>query len=296
MQDSTKKQLQRATLDWLGASADRSQGTLARLTGVNPAYISRIANGTWDDKLPGIAQWNKLGSFFQVSHHIDSINYLNIVSACATAQEEGGRVAIDGYTGAGKTYALRRYQKANANVYLIQANPSMTRRAFVWEIARQVGIDKLSSSLYALLQDVITRLENKAVPALLIFDEIEYLPESAYHIIKTLMDNLEGRVGFVVSGIFRESLEKSANRGKPGFPQMLRRVGHSWLEMQRIDKKDVRSLCEQNGIMDASVVGWLMANARDYDALATYVKDLVKVSEKNTKPINIQLCETLFMR
>lgn len=295
MQEEIKLQLQKEVKAWLGASASRSQEGLSKLTGVNTSYISQIANRKWNARYPGLPQWNKIASFFRVEHHIDSVNYRSIIAACSQAHTNSTRLAIDGYTGAGKSYALRRYQRDHTNVYLVQCNPAMTRRAFAWELARQVG-SKPYDSLYNMLIDVVKKMEHKSEPVLLIFDEIEYLPDSAFHIIKTLMDNLENRVGIVVSGIFRAKVERKAKRQDPGWPQLMRRIEHSWLDMKGVHPADVMSLCGQNMIEDPNVIKWLVANAKNYDALTTYVKTLVDVSFKTKQPISTSLCETLFMQ
>lgn len=294
MDNNTKINLRSYCIDWLGSDASRTQADLSRKTGVDKAYISQIVGEKWTDTVPSLKQWNKLAIFFRVGNHIDSSNYLSITGACSVAQQENRVVSIDGYTGAGKSYALKRYMKSGNHVYLVQADPTMTRRAFVWELANQVGVTRLSSNLYTLLQDVISKIQSIGDPTLLIFDEIEYLPQSALSIIKTLMDKLEGHCGFVISGIYKEWLTKAANRGKPGFPQFLRRIGHSWVKMEPITRSDVSTICSGNGISDADVQSWLLKHARDYDRLTTWVRDLVEVSEANGMAISVELCSELF--
>ena len=294
MDNQTKYQLRSYCIDWISQDATRTQADLARKTGVDKAYISQIVGAKWTSTVPSLKQWNKLGIFFRVGNHIDSQNYTSIVAACQVAQAENRVVSIDGYTGAGKSYSLKKYMKDHNQVYLVQADPTMTRRAFVWELANQVGVNRLSSNLYTLLQDVISRVQSIAEPTLLIFDEIEYLPKSAIAIIKTLMDKLEGHAGFVVSGIYKEWLPKAASRGTPGMPQFLRRIGHSWVKMAEVSTSDVKMISSANGITDPEVRKYLQRHAKDYDRLTTWVRDLVEVSEANKSPITAELCSELF--
>lgn len=294
MDNNTKHQLRSYCIDWLGSDASRTQADLARKTGVDKAYVSQIVGEKWTDTVPSLKQWNKLGIFFRVGNHIDSKNYLSITGACRVAQAENRVISIDGYTGAGKSYGLKKYMKDHTHVYLVQADPTMTRRAFVWELANQVGVNRLSSNLYTLLQDVISKVQSIGEPTLLVFDEIEYLPKSAISIMKTLMDKLEGHCGFVVSGIYKEWLTKAARRGAPGMPQFLRRIGHSWVKMGEISRQDVDTITGANGIEDREVKAWLHRHARDYDSLTTWVRDLVEVSETNKLAISVELCSELF--
>jgi hypothetical protein len=77
-------------------------------------------------------------------------------------------------------------------------------------------------------------------------------------------------------------------------PQFRRRVGHSWVHMGHLNRYDVDALCESCGIHETTVRQWLATNARDYDALTTYAKTLLRVSEAKNLPVDITLIEQLF--
>ncbi len=289
----TKSRLATKVSEWLGQSAKHSQAELSRLSGLSSANISHIASWHWPEKVISDAQWQKLLAFFGQELHIDSANFLNITAACQKAQIQKEVIAVNGYTGAGKTYALRRYVSEHPGTIYIQGDPTMTKRAIIKEIAKRSGVDRLTANMYDMLAAIVEKIK-RTPGVLIIFDEIEYLPQSAWHIIKSLMDKLEHHSGFVVSGIYREVLEKMANRQKPGMPQLLRRLGHSWLNMQAISAREVRSFCDENGIDDEGVISMLRRDCQEYARLQRYVKDLLHVSTNTRRPITMNLYKDIF--
>lgn len=277
MNNTYKKQLQESVIEWLDQGEDYTQAELARKTGVDKAYVSQIKNGKWDKAIPSISVWQKLVHFFGYDFHIDSFNYKSIQGACRRAHEEHIRVGIDGYTGAGKTYALRRYARQFPNVFLVMGDPDATRKDFVTQLADQVGVDP-RGSIYKVKVRIIQAIQNRRGKCLLILDEGEYFKTSIWHTVKSLCDELEGKCGVVISGILHELLLKFKNRRHVGFAQLTRRFEFKWLKMQAISKREITQTCKDHGINDHNAIKWFLARVSNYDALSILVKDAIKVA------------------
>lgn len=294
MNQARKKELAKKANEWVWGESGRTKSELARKTGVSVPYMTNICNGKWDDKHPSAAQWQKLEVFFREPDHIDSVNYMSITGACNKAHALKSRIAIDGYTGAGKTYSLTRYVRKYSGAYLIICRSSMTNRSFLEELSRCLGISKTSSRIYQIERAIIEKVMGSQEDIVLIFDEVEYLKPGSLNSLKTIMQELKGHCGFVVSGIIKEWLTKMAFREKPGMPQFLRRIGHSWVSMEAVSKEDVVSICQQKEIKDKNVVRWLYHNCKEYDALLTYVQELHTVAIQDHVKIDVELCGELF--
>ena len=169
----------------------------------------------------------------------------------------------------------------------------MTNKSFLQETCKRLGA-KATGNNYELERAIIEKVQNSKEPLLIIFDEVEYLKVTALNSLKTIMQELKDKAGFVVSGIIKEWLMKMAKRNKPGMPQLLRRLGHSWVKMEEVHKSDVISICKQKQITDKNVVQWLYNNTGEYDSLMTYVGDLSKVAEEQNVEVTVELCVDLF--
>lgn len=284
-----KSKIAQNVTDWC-AQDGRTQAELARLSGVGDAYINIIANKKYTDKAPADTQWSKLVVFFGGGEiHIDSPNYLNIHAALAYAQKEHERTGIDGYTGAGKTYAVSRYAKNNPNVYVITGRRSMGQRALLHELASQVGVDRYKTyTMYELEKEIVKQLLRRTSP-LIVFDEMEYVKPACLFTIKTLCDLLEGKCGIVLCGIIREELKKQADRGKLGFPQLFRRFDFRWEIMEKISASEIRKVCKDYGVTDGDVVKYLTQLCKDYDTFTTALKECVKRDN-----VTVEYLKTIF--
>ncbi len=294
MNNETKKQIQTLAQEWLQNGEGYTQAELSRKTGIDKAYMSQIMNKKWTESIPSVVNWQKLAYFFGHEQHIETANYLNIYHACQHAQAHQGRIGVDGYTGAGKTYSLERYANKQPNVFVISCRRSMGVKSFVRAIAEKVGVGRMHGQVYDYERAIVQRIERLEKP-LLIFDECEYLSPAALDSIKSLIQDLRGKCGVVVCGIIKQWLEKMATRGRHGMPQLLRRIGHSWLEMQPIQAREVRGFCKANGINHVPAINFFVSRVSNYDTLQIMVKDVVRVSERQRIPITADLCAQLFM-
>ncbi len=288
-----KEKLAGLAVEWLAQSTENTQSDLARRTGLSVTNINHIARQQWKDKVIGDAQWRKLQVFFKTASHINSANYLNITNACQVAHEEGRIIGLDGYTGAGKSYALESYWKGHSNVFLVRARRSMGGKTFMREVAKQVGANVTSGQLYDVENSVIQRIKAIQGPVLLILDEIEYLKPLALDSVKVLLQELDAHCGIVICGIIKQWLERLSARNVQGMPQFLRRVGHSWLTMAPITAQEIRQFAKDNGITDRVVLDCLVRDCKDYDALQKYVRDLVELTEAGG-PVSAEMYNHVF--
>lgn len=288
LQKEQKEVYRALVIDWCNQGKGYSQAQLATKVETNESYISQIINGTYSDKHPSDEVWLKVARFFKVDMHIDSYNYRAIIGACKRAQAEQICWGIDGYSGAGKTYALARYAQSTPNAYHIICRDSMSIRDFMEEVAVAVGASP-KGSRYQIEQAIVNKLAGRK--ALLMFDEVEYLKPACLHNIKTLHDLLvkKGQAGIIISGCgIHDNLTKLKKRGQKGMPQFYRRFDQRWISMDSISKKEIKQACEMSGITDAKVLTWFYAKVENYDSLSILIKDALRVA--NDEPVTLQMC------
>ena len=300
MENLLKQEIQAKVREHLGIQEDGSvldgypsQNQLVHKLEIDKGYVSKIVNGKWTETAPSKAVWSVLARFFDMSAHIDSENYLNITAACKMFQEQARNGCIDGYTGAGKSYALDRYERMNKGVYLIRTQSYMNKADLLHVISDKLGVPQHTHTSYFKYKYIINKIKSSPYPVLLIFDEIEYLKPYLWHDIKALMDELKQVCGIVISGIFMEDLEAWAKKEKKGMPQFLRRIKHSRVIMSAVSKEDEKSICAQNDIVDREVIAWLYKHADNYETLVMYVTDLARLQQAGNN-ITIELCAQLF--
>jgi hypothetical protein len=163
---------------------------------------------------------------------------------------------------------------------------------FLRAIATKVGAETKGNA-YKVLMAIVNRLKSLDNP-FLIFDECEYIRPLHWHLIKALIQDLKGVCGVAVCGIIKDVLAKMAGRDKAGFPQLVRRIGHSWVNMRPIPRKEIKRFATDNSIQDLRVVDMLYKQATDYDTLTTQVRELVGTSERFSRAITPELYADLF--
>lgn len=294
MTNSIKNRLAELAKEWLWKGENFTQSELARLTGLNRTNISHIVSDKWEDKTISDAQWRKLMIFFKQELHIDSYNFRTIQAACQRMKEDATRMGIDGYTGAGKTYALKYFERNHSEVFRIECDEVIGKRGLVLELCDALGVEGQNRNTRKLLKEVIAKVERLNQP-LIIFDECEYLNYSGLRMLKTIIQRMEDKCGIVVCGIIKDWLLRMSERGKPGIPQLVRRIGHTWLEMREISTREIRKFCKESSIEDEGCLQCFIRDCKDYDALQRRVRDLLRYMEKTGDKATASMYATLFM-
>jgi DNA transposition AAA+ family ATPase len=149
----------------------------------------------------------------------------SVYEVCRMCQLDGDIGVLVGEAGLGKTSSLKAYAGDNANVVLIEIDPTYTKRVLLEEIAAAVGARPAGNTLNALNKAIIATLQERS-GTLIIIDECEYATEAQLELIRRIYDksaNNDGEhCGIILSGLPRLL---SNLKGKGGqFKQMYSRV------------------------------------------------------------------------
>lgn len=239
-----------------------SAARVAKKAKVSDATISQMRNGNWE--LITEEMWLKvaqnLGYSFSGWALVETLNYKTIANVLSDAKDASLFMGISHRAGSGKTATLKLFSEQNKNnhVFYIQAR-EWSRREFLTELCRILGqkmgkgyqsVDKLS----ALVVDFFKNRIGKK--PLLIVDEADKLKPTALRFFIFLFNELEDEMGVVISGT--ENLQQSFERGvrfnKLGFDELSSRFGRKFIKLIGATYKDVKMICEANGLSDEAKI------------------------------------------
>lgn len=243
-----------------------SQNKVAVKSEVSTATISQMVNGNWE--LIKTEMWQKVAQALSINvldewQVVETTNYRMIFSVLNDAKNASLFIPISHKAGSGKTTALTTYANlyAGENVFFIQAR-EWARREFLLELCKILGLkqEKGYTSVDDLGQRVIQFFAQRTGKRpLLIVDEADKLKPSALRWFITLYNELEDKMGCVISGT--DNLEKTIKQGvkfnKLGFDEIDDRFGRNFIHLVGATAKDFQNICEANGLMNKELIAQL---------------------------------------
>jgi DNA transposition AAA+ family ATPase len=230
-----------------------SQNKLAEMLGVSPATITNLLNENWEKLNESMLL--KIRSFFTTKEWIavDTHNFSTIKENCNEARLLHKMIGVIGFTGAGKTFALRNYYENNSNTYLVTCSRAMRTKQFLSEILKGFGVHFLASD-YEMTKRIIEEM-NKKKDTLLIIDEASKLSANALMYIQDIWDGVEDNAGIVLAGVeyLYTNIKKASDKNKIGMPEFYSRVNY-WEMLTEPKKAEINSICKHNNVSDETFV------------------------------------------
>jgi len=234
----------------------RSQAQIATQAGVSSANISQIIKGNWQSISDEL--WRKVATNLNLRFHqgwqtAEIGNYKKIFGVCNIAQERSVAKIISFDAGFGKSHSLKAYASQHKNVFYLQCERHYTRKVFLQKFGKALGLNLIGS--VADMIDTITERLNSLETPLVIFDEFDKVLEKqgVFDLFKTFYDATLGACGFVLCGTtaLEQELGKRVKANKIGYVELLSRCGREYVRLSHLSAKDVKMVCEANGITEA---------------------------------------------
>lgn len=254
-----------------------SQNDLAVNLDISPAALSHILNEQWDK----ISNESFVSLYSQVMPDVWRIaktaNFQSIKSLCDETRKRSKMSGVIGYTGAGKTTALKAYNIKNANTYLVTCKKSMSTKQFFIEILKVMGI-KFNGSIYDIIQTIAKELNRKQSP-LLIIDEAGKLSIKQLLYMHDLRDSTQKNAGIVLAGVdyFKTNLLKAVEKSKEGMPELYDRISF-WLSLNKPTRQEIKSICQINGLVQPDKIKSAQ-RLRNYRKLYNYIESEILQQE-----------------
>jgi DNA transposition AAA+ family ATPase len=172
----------------------------------------------------------------------ETANMKSIIEMCDDAATQKKFVAMAGYTGAGKTTALRSRAKKHASSWYVLGTTIATQRTFLTAILRAMGISEGNT-----VQDkmsLIVREMNSRPDALLIIDDAGKLTDNILRLIQSIYDETEHNAGIVIAGTqyLKTYITRGAAMDKRGFRELARRISYCQ-PMSVPAKREIEFVC-----------------------------------------------------
>lgn len=218
---------------------------------------------------------------------IETSNFTTIYGLCADALNLHKMLAIVGYTGAGKTFALKCFCNEYPNTHYMVARKSMSARQFLRAIVQQLGIDPndLSGNNFKIIQKISDEL-NSQRESLLIIDDAGVLSPRMLQYLYEIRENTQEHSAIIMAGVeyFQTNFQKWVAKHKEGMPEIYRRINY-WQHLTPPTKSEVKAILNAYGITDQEKV---KANygVKDFGTLYNAVMaELVAQREQNKEDV-----------
>lgn len=247
-------QIKQEIANKLQAYCDRyeSQNKAANsMKGVSSATISQMLNGKW--RLIAESMWRNVASQIGWREYewnsAETSNLNEIMRFYEAAQKQRMVIAITADAGTGKTWGAREYCSQNKNAYLLQCNEFWSKKTFLAELSRLVGIDVRDLTMGEMMEDIIWQLKSDERP-LVILDEADKLSDGILYFFITLYNYLEDHCGLVLQATdyLEKRMKAGLRKNSKGFPEIWSRVGRKCIKLNGVSADDIRNICLANGL------------------------------------------------
>lgn len=273
------------------ANKEVTKAQIARSIGISPAQLTQFLKGEYKmseetkEKLElyvmNYAQRRdrkRLKEPFVMMKQAKSVFF--VADECRAEREMG---LIYGHPGTGKTRALQEYSSKTPESVLIEVEPEVTVRNFLWDLADAVGADRARSKVDT-TKSIVKRLKMR--DAVILIDEAEHLKTEALEHIRRIWDFTGTPV--IMAGT--EVLLKNLMGTRGDMAQLYSRVGLKWIT-KPIEGDEGSLLCEAWGIDPALgpvVVGMTGGNLRKS---AKLIKRSIRLAELSGVEVDANLLD-----
>lgn len=289
--EDLKGRIQQAVTEALEIQG-QSQNRLASQIGVSAATIINVKRGNWE--LVSSAMIAQFKSYFKIDNWgvRNTPNFSAIVKLCEDARDNKRFLACAGFTGAGKTTALRHFARQNSEAYYVLGTVLHTKRTFLQDIQRAIGISE-GSSIHDMMTAIIRKM-NASTNSVLIVDDAGKLSHTCLRLLQIIYDQTEFSAGLVIAGTeyLKQEMDRASRRNIMGFQELKRRIAY-WQPLRRPTKSIVEKLCEDYQITDKAAVDYIYNNAKDYGTLRNMVLNASSMAERENTIVNREVLADL---
>jgi len=276
-----------------------SLNELARRCDINQAYMSQMMNEKGDiaDKWY-YALAKGVGYSLDAIYwdHVNTPTYKAIVTHLEQARSLGANRILVGEPGSGKSYAVKRYMMTNPmDTYMITISSLHNTNNVIDDIMDQIGVEPVGV-LVTRLRYIAHRLSMAQLEGrkpLIIIDECENLRLTAFGVLKSLYDHLEGVCPLVLIGTdqIRMKINKLLKLNKVGIPQFQRRFKAGERTLPPVDHS--YKLFLDRKVEDQKLISYLRMLCNNYGELHDFLEIALKEADRQGKDLTFDFFANL---
>ncbi|QIY83373.1 ATP-binding protein [Chryseobacterium sp. NEB161] len=241
-----------------------SQNKAAAALKVSGAVVSHLLNGNWEPYTDDM--FRKIGA--QIGYNskewqfADTTNSTDILENLADAKQNSLVLTLIGHAGAGKSATTKKFAAENKNVFRIECGQYWDRVYFLSEILSQMGVKDFDPKVSTMMRDIVSGLKKLDKPQLII-DEVDKLDDKVLLFLITFYNELATHCSIIIlaTHFLKKRIEDGIRLRKKGYEEIKSRYG-SYIELEDTTAKDVKLICEANGLDDNRSINAISANSR----------------------------------
>lgn len=189
-------------------------------------------------------------------------NFNTVQTLCSDAATRHLMFGLIGYTGAGKTTALKQFWQTTPNVYYVECKNIMNRKQFFATVLKELGLN-VAGTVFDMVNRIVDEFNAKE-NALLIIDEAGKLSHTLMLDLHDLRNATQDNLGIILAGCeyFKDNMETAVKRDKQGVPEFYSRIV-SWQFLSKPSKREVSAIFEANGVAPDDIPEQRFSNYRE---------------------------------
>lgn len=241
-----------------------SQNKAAAALKVSGAVVSHLLNGNWEPYADDM--FRKIGA--QIGYNskewqfADTTNSTDILENLADAKQNSLVLTLIGHAGAGKSATTKKFAAENKNVFRIECGQYWDRVYFLSEILSQMGVKDFDPKVSTMMRDIVSGLKKLDKPQLII-DEVDKLDDKVLLFLITFYNELATHCSIIIlaTHFLKKRIDDGIRLRKKGYEEIKSRYG-SYIELEDTTAKDVKLICEANGLNDGKSINAISANSK----------------------------------
>ncbi len=234
-----------------------SQNKAANVIGISAATVSKVLAGDWS--LIKESMWRTIAA--QIGYKkkewitVETSVYKRAMKVLQDAQEDSLCFAVCAEAGSGKSLALKAYEKANEEVFVLTCSEYWNKKMFLSELLRVMGKASEGMTVGEMMEDAIRELKGMDFP-LLVLDEADKLSDQVLYFFITLYNRLEDQCGIVLmaTSFLQKRIEKGYRTNRKGYRELYSRVGRKFVRLGDTTATDIAEVCIANGVDDKRLI------------------------------------------
>lgn len=244
-----------------------SQGAMARALDINPAQMSRVLKGEFENVLSDgnyISIARKLGVELRQKEAWVTVKtpvFRFIWTQLEACQQQSISQLLCDIADIGKTYTAKEYVKEHKNAIFIDCSQVKSKQRLIRKIAQEFGINSAGKYI-DIYEDLVFFVKGTDSP-LIILDEAGDLDYSAFLELKALWNATEHCCGWYMMGAdgLKAKINRNLNCKKVGYTELFSRFGGRFQKispdgneaMTEFNREQVALIARANGVENSKL-------------------------------------------